>query len=431
MSAQLKLRDAQVAAAGLTLLVVEFVLLAIWQRNGYWDFSDGVYADTARELLHGTSLYHGVAAAQPPPIYLVGAGLLAIHDGLASVRAGMAVAQLASAALVAYAVWRLSGRRWLAVVGGLALPLLPIDLHEHAQLIPEVVAAPLIMLGAICAARPRGALVAGALLALAAACKLAFVLPAILIVLGAGDRKRATIGLVGGGLGLGALALLGYGSPLWTETVRAQFEVGGASLHYVGGLLAQAVWNELPLLLGAAALLYARGRQPRSITLDAPLERTLLGAALGGLLLGLTLFKHGSYLSVFLVAEPPLLTLAAVGAAVLWQRSSAARVAIMVLALLLVAQSVSLLADPTDPSIARRPGAHSGLSEVTTPASVSRAVAAAQRCSARFAYAGAPYIAFLADRRMPGAQPDTFMLSYAGADGAFARRAAADEPRCL
>ena len=39
-------------------------LLAAWQRNGYWDFSDGVYAETARALLHGQRLYRDVAAAQ-------------------------------------------------------------------------------------------------------------------------------------------------------------------------------------------------------------------------------------------------------------------------------------------------------------------------------------------------------------------------------
>jgi hypothetical protein len=100
------------------------------------------------------------------------------------------------------------------------------------------------------------------------------------------------------------------------------------------------------------------------------------------------------------------------------------------LSLLLAAQSLSLLISPADALIARRPGARSGLAEVSAPEAVSRAVALARRCRATSAYSGVPYIAFLADRRMPGEQPDTFMLRYSSADAAFARRASADQPRC-
>ena len=421
--------NARAAVAGLLVVALELALLAIWQRNGYWDFSDGVYADTAREVLRGVSLYSGVAGAQPPPIYLVGAGLLALHDGLASLRAGMAVAELASAALVATAVWRLCGRAWLALVAALATPLLPIALHEHAQLIPETVAAPLVIGGALCVARPRWALAGGALLALAAAFKLAFVLPALALVLVAADRPRAAIGLVTAGAVLGVVALLAYGTPLWTETVRAQFEVGQAPLHYVGGLIAQAAWNELPLLFIAAPVAWA-ALQRRSYSRDPALERALLAAAAAGLLLGLSLFKRGSYISVFIVAEPPLLALAVLGASGLWQTGWRARLAVAALLALLAAQSASLLIDPADPVVARRPGAQSGLAIGASPSLVNRAVALARRCPPQRAYPGAPYIAFLADRRMPGEQPDTFMLSFASADAAFARRAAADQPRC-
>jgi hypothetical protein len=52
-------RGAALALAG--VLVLELALLAAWQRNGYWDFSDGVYAETARVLLHGHSLYTDTA----------------------------------------------------------------------------------------------------------------------------------------------------------------------------------------------------------------------------------------------------------------------------------------------------------------------------------------------------------------------------------
>lgn len=40
------------------------------------------------------------------------------------------------------------------------------------------------------------------------------------------------------------------------------------------------------------------------------------------------------------------------------------------------------------------------------------------------------YIAFLADRRAPGNQADTFITAAASANARFARRAAADVPVC-
>ena len=412
------------------------VLLALWQRNGYWDFSDGVYAATARELLHGMTLYRAVAAAQPPPVYLVGTLLLALHDGPASLRTGLAVVDLATAALVAEAVWRLSGRRWLALAAGLAAPLLPITLHEHAQLIPETLAAPLILLGALLCSRRERSGIGGAVLALAAACKLAFLLPALAVALFAASRRRALAALLGGGIVLGGVALAIYGSALWTETVTAQFAVGDATLHYVAGLVAQAAWNELPLVVGAVVALGALRAAERSSrvgadVLDTALLRTLVAAAGAGLLLGFTLFKYGSYIDVFVAAEPPLLALASLGAWLAWQRCGVAlRLAVAAVLLLLVAQSASLLIAPDSAPIARRPGARSGLIEVSSPAAVSRAVAAARRCPATAAYSGPPYIAFLADRRLPGDQPDTFMLRYSSTDAAFARRAAVDVPRC-
>jgi len=155
----------------------------------------------------------------------------------------------------------------------------------------------------------------------------------------------------------------------------------------------------------------------------------LLASAAGGLLLGLSLFKRGSYLDVLVVAEAPLLALAAAGAAALWRSGGTRLLASLAIALLL-AQSASILLDPGSPPLARRPGAQSGLAEVSSPAAVNAAVSGARRCPPARAYSGAPYLAFLANRRMPGEQPDTFMLANAPAVGSFARRAAADLPRC-
>jgi hypothetical protein len=438
-------RSSRTAFVALALAggIVEMVLLALWQRNGYWDVSDGVYAASAREVLHGARLYHAVAGAQPPPVYLVGALLLALHDGLSALRAGLALCDLAAATLVAVAVWRLTGERWLAILAGLAAPLLPISLHEHAQLTPETLAAPLVLLGALCCSRRERSALGGAALAVAAACKLAFLFPAVAVVLVAASRRRAVAGLLGTGAVLAVAALAVFGSAVWTEAVRAQFEVGDASLHYVGGLLAQGLWNELPLILGAAvvvraarAALVRRGPDRATLSLpdglaDRALLRTVTAAALAGLLLALSLFKHGSYINVFVVAEPPLLVLASVGALLAWRSTRRyARLAVGLVGALLALQSASLLISPTHAVLARRPFAHSGLQETLAPAGVARAVALARRCPPAVAYSGAPYFAFLADRRMPGNQPDQFMLRYASADAVFARRAGADQPRC-
>jgi hypothetical protein len=404
--------------------LVELALLAAWQRHGYWEFSDGVYAETARGLLHGRRLYSDIAAAQPPPVYLIGALLLVAHDGLGPLRAGLALVDLVTAALVGLSVWRLSGRTRVAIAAGALTPLLPLTLHEHAQLVPETLAAPLVIGGALWCARSERAYAGGGILALAAACKLAFLLPALAVAFASVARRRAVAGLAIAGAALIVAAVALFGTAVWREAVRAQLQVGGASLHYVAGLFAQGAWNELPLLAGAGtALLLARNSR------DPALLRTLAAAAGAGLLLALTLFKRGSYLNVLVVAEPPLLALAACGALWAWQRPRG-RWPVALVGALLAAQSASLVADPGNPVLARRPFARSGLEHILSPAAVTHAVTAARRCPPGVAYSGPPYLAFLADRRMPGDQPDLFIIRYAPLNAPFARRAAADEPRC-
>lgn len=362
--------------------VVELALLAAWQRNGYWETSDGVYAETARVLLHGRHLYSDVAAAQPPPVYLFGALLLGIHDGLASLRVGLALVELFTGALVALSVWRVSSRGGVAVAAGALVPLLPIALHEHAQLLPETLAAGLLMGGAVWCSRSERAVAGGALLSCAAACKLAFALPALVIALACVARRRARVGLAVAGAVLIGATLAVFGTAVWREAVRAQLQVGNASVHDVAGMLTQAAWNELPLVAGAAAaLLFAR--QAR----DRELLRTLVAGAGAGLVLGLTLFKRGSYVDVFVVAEPPLLALAACGAAWAWERARS-RWLVVLLGALLALQSLSILVDPGHPVIALRPFARSGLEYALSPAAVDQDVTAAKRCPQALAYSG-------------------------------------------
>ncbi len=402
------------------------VALAVWQGNGYWEYSDGVYAASARELLNGRDLYGQMAGAHPPFVYLVGALLLWFHDGLASIRAGMALFDLATAALVVMVVWRLTERRWLSMGAGLVALFLPWSLHEHAQLTPETLAAPLILGSALLAARAPRAVAAGLVGAVAVACKLAFALPALLVVLASAWRARALAGLALGSALLAALGTAVFDIDLWRETVVAQLQVGRHPLHYVGGLWAQAAWNLAPLIIPAVAavVLRARAHEPRLVI-------TTAAAALGGLLLLGTIYKNGTYLNVVQVAEAPLLALATAGG--LWlveTRALAVLAAAACLALLGVAEVTSLLVSPDNPRPFGRPFAASAPGRALSPSEVNRAAAAARACPPGLAYSGPPYVAFEAKRRMPGHQPDQFIIANAREDARFARLAAADQPRC-
>ncbi|MCW3067298.1 MAG: hypothetical protein JWN32_4470, partial [Solirubrobacterales bacterium] len=70
------------AAAGLLVVVA----LHAWRGESYWDYSEGVYALTSRMFLHGGDLYGRMIGAQPPGLFLSGAGILAIHDGVGWLR---------------------------------------------------------------------------------------------------------------------------------------------------------------------------------------------------------------------------------------------------------------------------------------------------------------------------------------------------------
>src|SRR5215210_5326723 len=99
--------------------------LLAWRGASYWEYSKGVYALTARMILGGAGLYGKVVAAQPPLLFLAGAGLLALHDSLEALRATLALPLLATGLLVALAVWRLTASRLAAASGGLAALVAP------------------------------------------------------------------------------------------------------------------------------------------------------------------------------------------------------------------------------------------------------------------------------------------------------------------
>ena len=140
------------------LAAVTLVALAAWQGQSYWEYSDGVYSLSARQLLDGGALYEDFAAAQPPPLYLLGAAALAISDTPGAIRALMALCEAATSLLVLLAVYRLTRSRAAALAAAVACLLTPWALREHAQLLPETVAAPLLLAAALAAGRRGGAL---------------------------------------------------------------------------------------------------------------------------------------------------------------------------------------------------------------------------------------------------------------------------------
>jgi hypothetical protein len=409
--------------------IVLLTLLALWQDNGYWEYSDGVYALTARLVANGGDLYGQIAGAQPPPIYLAGAAVLSVADSLTALRIALAGVELVTSGLVLIAVWRLTGVRGVAVAAALISLVTPWALREHAQLLPETFAAPLLLGAALAASRTRTVVLAGALAALATAFKLAFGLPALALLVAAplrGDRLRALIAFVATGLLLALASLLVFGDGLLDGAVSAQRESGLAGISYVGGLWAQGGWNLLPLLACAALAWPLRDRID-----DPQLQRTLAAGALGALLLFLTLFKTGSYLTLVVVVEPLLLCLAAAGVLAAVRAGSAPLSAVAAgAALLAVLQVGSLLISPDDPRIFTRPLASSGAERELSPREVDAAIAVIRTCPLGSATSGPPFLAFAAGRRIAGDQPDQFILAHARALSRFQARADADQPRC-
>lgn len=392
------------ATVALGLLVV--ALLRLWQGDAYVDFSDGVYAATARELLGGRALYDEVAAAQPPLLYLYGAGALAIDDSVTALRWAVGLAAVVQAALVALAVRRLTGASVAAVVAGVASMLLPWTLREHGALVPETLATPLLLGAALAAASGTGRLpvVAGVLAALAVALKVAFLLPAVAVLLVAAARGRALLAALITGVLLAAVTLGGFGGAAWENLVTAQLESGRHGLGYVAELWVHAVWAEGALVLMAllAWRLRARGDDPA-------LVRTLAALVAGAALLLLTLLKEGSFLQVVAVLEAPTLALGAAGLVWSYREGRVAVTALgAVCAAFMALQSVSLLVDPDDAPLMTPPGSGLDAGWLADEDAVRAGLGTA--CRAASAHPGPPWVAFVAGRPMPGHQPDIFIL---------------------
>lgn len=190
------------------------------------------------------------------------------------------------------------------------------------------------------------------------------------------------------------------------------------------GSWVQAGWNLTPLLVLAAAALWLRtaAREPALLA-------TVAAAASCVLVASASIAKPGTGLNVVVPSEPLLVTLAVAGAT--WALSTPMRtraaVASAAMALLLLAQSASLLIDPENPRPFHRPlSSTPGWKVGATRAQVERLVGAAGRCPRGSVYTGPPLVAFIAGRRVPADQPDAFLVSHASMHA----RVLADVPRC-
>ena len=226
---------AAIAAGGAALLAVHLLLL-----HTYWDYSEGVYALSSRLILHGSDLYGQMVGAQPPGVFLAGAGLLLIHDSLEWLRFSVALLQLGAGLIAGQIVYRVTGNRVAAVLTPAAILLTPWAVHEHGALTPELVALPVMLGATLLSVERRWTSCAGLLCGVLVLVKLPFAIPAIAIVLISADRRRtAGWALATVIVGLGATTVIAGGN-FWRDVVTAQTHVGVRSLGLLKGFWAQA-----------------------------------------------------------------------------------------------------------------------------------------------------------------------------------------------
>jgi hypothetical protein len=414
-------------ALGLALGAAVLAALHVARGLDYWNYSEGVYALTARLLLRGHDVYGDVVAAQPPWSFLVGAGALAVDDSLGWLRLALGAVQLGTGLLAARAVWRLTESRPATIAAPALALLTPWAVHEHGSLTPEVVAPPLLLGAALAGTAPWSAPVAGVLVAAAAFVKLPFLL-AVPAVVALSARRRRTAAWAAGALAVQAVLFTAlFGTGLWDHTVVAQLDSGRRALGDLPGIAAQAIWSLAGLVALALAALAGRAAVP-----DAPLLRMLAGLSVAVLLTLATTTKSGTSLNVIVPIEAVLLPLALAGAVVLVRSRAALGVAAAVCALAFVfVQTASLLVSSPTATPFTFPTAERGAWGMErTGAEVERQAAAARHCPSGAPYGGPPLLAFVADRPMPADQPDQFLTERSGTLAGVRREIAAAGARC-
>jgi hypothetical protein len=422
--AERSFRAGLVLAAGLSALV----MAARWHQD--WGDSEGTYALTARSLLNGGDLYGDIVVAQPPVLFVFGAGVLAIGDSLELLRAVMVALQLVALALLATAVWRMTRSRWAMALTPVLGVLLPWTVHQQGSFQPEALALPCLAGALVLAPRKRGSSWAGALLAIAIGIKLPMAIPAVFGLWAAADRRAAVGGFTVTLAALGAASLAVFGTGVVDYTVLAQLEVGRHALRPMLGVGVQAAWNLTPLAFGllAAAVAWQRGWR----TCDPLQGRVAVALGAGTALTLASITKVGTSLSVMPPVEALLLPPAIAGIAVWLEGATLRRMAIAaMLAAFLLAQSVSLLADPRRGGVVfLRPLSPPAWGIALTRSEVDTRVVALQRCSMTLPSSQDPAITFRAHRQMPGGQPDLFLPVRARRLADVGRRVADDQRRC-
>ncbi|HEV3228727.1 MAG TPA: hypothetical protein VGY97_04575 [Solirubrobacteraceae bacterium] len=420
------------ATAGLVLGVATLAALHIGRGIAYWDYSEGVYVFTSRLLLHGYDMYGQVVVAQPPGVILAGAGVLAIHDSLEWLRLVVGVGQLLAGLLAARVVWRLTRSPVATALTPAAVLLTPWAVHAHGSLIPELLAAPLLLGAALLATERRTVAAAAVLVAIASFVKWPFVVPAAAIVLLSANRTRALLWFAGTLAVEAAIATAAYGGALWRDTVRAQLHSGSHTTHKLLGIWGQAGWSLAGLIVAAAVCLALR-----RLIADRMLLRVMVGLSVGLLATILTVVKAGTGPDVLVPVEAVLVALALSGLALAvrhaprpggWLPAAAAGAGV----LFTLAQTVSLFASPgrTQPPFIYPTSQPGSWGRLNSDDEAHRIVAAIRRCPPGLPYLGAPYFAFLAHRSMPDNQPDQFLISHSPTLRAVAAKITAVHPVC-
>jgi hypothetical protein len=397
-----------VAAGGALLGLIVLVAVHLVERGSYWDYSEGVYALTSQLWLHGAFLYGHVVAAQPPGVFVYGAGLLAVHDSLEWLRFGVGALQLGAGLIAANIVWRLTENRLATLLAPAGMLLTPWAVHENGALLPELVALPLLLGGLRLSVEPRRAIALGVICGLLPLVKVPLLIPAVVLLVMSPERRRSSVAalvtLIAGILGTAVLA----GRPLWREVVYAQTQSGHRSLSALAGFWAQGGWNLLGLLVAAslAWALRGRSRDPSLLGVSAVLAISMLATFATNL-------KEGTSLNIVVPVEATLLPLALAGAvfaARAGSRLTNGRLLACLAGLLFtLLQTASLFASPTHPVGFLRPGSRPAWAITQTPAQLRSSVASARACQAGLAFGGPPLVAMLAGRRMPDDQPDQFI----------------------
>ena len=410
------------------LLAVHFGLL-----HTYWEYSEGVYALTAHEILHGGDLYGHIVGAQPPGVFLAGVAVLAVHDGLEWLRLAVACLQLGAGLIGARIVYRLSGSTVGAMLAAVAMLLTPWAVREHGALTPELIAVPVMLGAALLAGDARRGGWAGALCGLLVLIKFPLAIPAVVVVALAADRRRAALAAVAVVVAGLAVTWLLAGGEFWRDTVLAQLRTGSRGLGSLGGYWAQAGWNIIGLIVCAAAavVLRAQAQAPRLLTIMTAL-------VVANLITLLTNVKQGTSLDVTVPVEASLVPLAVCGTVFALRAARrrpvagtrVAAAACVVALLFTLAQTVSLFASPSHPVPFLRAFSAPAWGTLLSAAQFDAAVRAARACPPGQAYGGPPLVAFAAGRSVPDDQPDQFLTSHSSTLAAVRARISAVAPVC-